>query len=260
MLTPQEVSGHAFTKAVMGGYNMAMVDEFLDELTDDYTALYKENAALKAKMKVLVEKVEDYRATEDSMRATLLTAQKMADSIVREAEAKRDQLLKDAQTQAQEKIGALRKEAEEVQERLRAGQQEIAAFTERVRAVCQQEIQFLDQLPQAPVATPAAEHSVPAKEIEAKILDTYRQESPATEVFEPQSIPTQTPVTQPAVAASEPENAPRQEELSPKPAKAGPGESSSYPEGNPFVPVVDELTRKIELDELKFGRNYNRAE
>ena len=69
LLTPQEVSGHAFTKAVMGGYNMAMVDEFLDELTDDYTALYKENAALKAKMKVLVEKVEDYRATEDSMRA-----------------------------------------------------------------------------------------------------------------------------------------------------------------------------------------------
>ena len=54
MLTPQEVSTHAFTKAVMGGYNMAMVDEFLDELTDDYTALYKENAALKAKLKVLV--------------------------------------------------------------------------------------------------------------------------------------------------------------------------------------------------------------
>ena len=127
MLTPQEVSGHAFTKAVMGGYNMAMVDEFLDELTDDYTALYKENAALKAKMKVLVEKVEDYRATEDSMRATLLTAQKMADSIVREAEAKRDQLLREAQTQAQEKIGALRKEAEEAQERLRAGQQEMAS-------------------------------------------------------------------------------------------------------------------------------------
>ena len=80
MLTPQEVSTHAFTKAMMGGYNMAAVDEFLDELTDDYTALYKENTTLKAKLKVLVEKVEEYRATEDSMRATLLTAQRMADS------------------------------------------------------------------------------------------------------------------------------------------------------------------------------------
>ena len=60
MLTPQEVSTHSFAKASFGGYNMAMVDEFLDELTDDYTALYKENAALKAKLKVLVEKVEEY--------------------------------------------------------------------------------------------------------------------------------------------------------------------------------------------------------
>lgn len=76
MLTPQEVSGRAFSKAAFGGYNMAMVDEFLDELTDDYTSLYKENAALKAKLKVLVDKVEEYRATEDSMRAALLTAQR----------------------------------------------------------------------------------------------------------------------------------------------------------------------------------------
>ena len=60
MLTPQEVSSRAFAKAMMGGYNMAAVDEFLDVLTDDYTNLYKENAALKSKLKVLVENVEDY--------------------------------------------------------------------------------------------------------------------------------------------------------------------------------------------------------
>ena len=41
MLTPQEVSSRSFSKSMMGGYNMAMVDEFLDELTDDYTALYE---------------------------------------------------------------------------------------------------------------------------------------------------------------------------------------------------------------------------
>ena len=63
MLTPQEVSSHAFARATLGGYNMTAVDEFLDELTDDYTTLYKENAALKAKMKVLVDKIEEYRST-----------------------------------------------------------------------------------------------------------------------------------------------------------------------------------------------------
>ena len=29
MMTPQEVASHAFAKATLGGYNMAMVDEFL---------------------------------------------------------------------------------------------------------------------------------------------------------------------------------------------------------------------------------------
>ena len=48
MMTPQEVANCTFAKAVMGGYNMASVDDFLDKLTEDYAALYKENAALKS--------------------------------------------------------------------------------------------------------------------------------------------------------------------------------------------------------------------
>ena len=163
MLTPQEVSTHAFAKAVMGGYNMAMVDEFLDELTDDYTALYKENAALKAKMKVLVEKVEEYRATEDSMRATLLTAQRMADSIVRDAEAKRDEILAKSDTDAKEKTLRYQQELTAAQERLAQGQQELAKFISASRDLCTRELQFLEQLPQLEVEQPA-----PARE-EARV-------------------------------------------------------------------------------------------
>ncbi|WP_312279214.1 DivIVA domain-containing protein [Oscillibacter sp.] len=271
MLTPQEVSGHAFAKAVMGGYNMAMVDEFLDEVTDDYTALYKENAALKAKMKVLVEKVEDYRATEDSMRATLLTAQKMADSIVREAEAKRDQMLRDGEIHAQEKIGALRREAEEMQERLRLGQRELAAFSERVRGLCRQQLQFLEQLPQAEVNTPApSAPEIPAGEIEASIMGSFRQEEPApTEIpaedFSGESVPVQTipaqaqPTQPEETARPAPERTPDRVAQS-APTEAEKGEEFPYPEGNPFIPMSEEPTKKIELDELKFGRNYNRSE
>ena len=155
MLTPQEVSTHAFAKAVMGGYNMAMVDEFLDELTDDYTALYKENAALKAKMKVLVETVEDYRATEDSMRATLLTAQKMADSIVHDAETKRDEILAQAQADAKARIGELHQEQEEAEERLRQGQLDLARFIAASRQICQQELELLERLPDLQVEVAA---------------------------------------------------------------------------------------------------------
>ena len=61
MFTPQEVSEKVFPKASFGGggYSMGAVDEFLDALTEDYTALFKENVTLKTKLKVLAEKVEE---------------------------------------------------------------------------------------------------------------------------------------------------------------------------------------------------------
>ena len=86
MMTPQEVANCTFAKSMMGGYNMASVDDFLDKLTEDYAGLYKENAALKAKLKVTVDKMAEYREEQDAIRTTLLTAQKMASAMMTEAE------------------------------------------------------------------------------------------------------------------------------------------------------------------------------
>ena len=172
MLTPQEVASRAFPKAVMGGYNMASVDEFLDELSDDYSALYKENAALKSKLKVLVEKVEDYRATEDSMRATLLTAQKMADSIVKEAEQKRDGMLAQVKDEAQAQMGELDRQRRESEARLAQGKQELADFIATARSACEKELEFLSRLdslavvPEAPSADQQADAAAETEGVE----------------------------------------------------------------------------------------------
>ena len=70
MMTPQEVANCTFAKSMVGGYNMASVDDFLDKLTEDYAALYKENAALKAKLKITVDKMAEYRESEEIGRAS----------------------------------------------------------------------------------------------------------------------------------------------------------------------------------------------
>ena len=103
MFTPQEIQEKTFVKAVFGGYDMQTVDEFLEPLTEDYITLYKENAVLKSKMKVLVEKLEEYRAQEQSMRKAILTAQRTADAMVAEAEKKAAQLMNSAQAAAESK-------------------------------------------------------------------------------------------------------------------------------------------------------------
>ena len=109
MLTPQEAESHVFPKASFGGYNMLQVDAFLDSLIEDYRTLYQENASLKSKMKVLVEKVEEYRATEDAMRMTLHSAQKMADAMVKEGEAKKQAAIDQIAASVEEKSKAVRR-------------------------------------------------------------------------------------------------------------------------------------------------------
>ncbi len=102
MLTPQDVTNREFDKAIFGGYDIAAVDRFLEELSADYSALYLDNAKLKGKLKVLVDKVEEYRNTEDAMHLAFLTAQKTAREITEKAEAKAAEILAEAQKKADE--------------------------------------------------------------------------------------------------------------------------------------------------------------
>lgn len=168
MMTPQEVANCTFAKAVMGGYNMASVDDFLDKLTEDYSALYKENSTLKGKLKTLAEKLEEYRQVEDAMRSTLLAAQKMASSMVAEAEAKRDALIADSAgaakkrleeiqqevAQEEERLAAKRRETDgliaQEDRRLAAAQEGLRGFIQSVQEVCQGQLALLERLPELP--------------------------------------------------------------------------------------------------------------
>ena len=100
MFTPQQIDQIAFSDATFGGYNKRSVDEFLEPLTEDYVTLYKENALLKSKMKVLVSKLEEYRNNEASMKDAIVNAQKTCDMMVKDAEAKCTQMLADANAAA----------------------------------------------------------------------------------------------------------------------------------------------------------------
>ena len=99
MFTPQQIDQISFTQA-RKGYNMEEVDAFLEPLTEDYVTLYKENALLKSKMRVLVGKLEEYRKNEASMKDAVLNAQKTCDKMVAEAEAKCAKMLSNASAAA----------------------------------------------------------------------------------------------------------------------------------------------------------------
>ena len=195
MFTPQEVSEKVFPKSSFGagGYAMGAVDEFLDALTEDYTALYKENVTLKAKLKILAEKVEEYRATEDAMRSTLLTAQKMAAKLVQEAQTEKENLLKEAREQHAAQLAQLEKEKHEAEEKLTMAQQSLADFVRHGSELCAQQAAFLNSLPEMQLSP--EENAAPAEDdIQQDIMqhfDTMDVET-GTDVEEapaPQDVP-----------------------------------------------------------------------
>lgn len=226
MLTPQEVSGKVFPKASFGGYAMNSVDEFLDTLTEDYTNLYKENATLKAKLKVLAEKVEEYRATEDAMRSTLLTAQRMAAQMVQDAQVEKDMMLASAREATAAQVAELELETAQARQKLALAQQELAAFVKHSQELCAAQAAFLAQLPEMELAAKEEEPSVTQDTIRLIEQDIIRNYAAAQE--ETETAAEEAPVEEPVVAAVE-----------------------EVPEEEPFDPDIN-----LHLDELKFGRNY----
>lgn len=149
MFTPQQIDQIAFNRVPFGGYDMQAVDEFLEPLTEDYITLYKENALLKSKMRVLVGKLEEYRKNEASMKDAIVNAQKTCDLMVKEAEAKCTQMLVDANAAAAENAknadALIAAENARVEDAKKAATAKIEEIQEEIRAC----IQALDRIKEA---------------------------------------------------------------------------------------------------------------
>ena len=92
MLKPNDIHEASFVKAVFGGYDMQSVDDFLDQVAGDYQTIYTENTNLKQKLRLLVQKLEEYRAKEDALNQ----AQVQAAAIIADAERKAAQTILNA--------------------------------------------------------------------------------------------------------------------------------------------------------------------
>ena len=104
MITAQDIREKTFEKARIGGYEMTSVDDFLEELADEITAAQKENTVLKSKMKVLVDKIEEYRANEEALNLAVLSAQKLAVQIESDARTRAAAMIADADRQVKAQL------------------------------------------------------------------------------------------------------------------------------------------------------------
>ena len=164
MITAQDIREKTFEKSKFGGYDMAEVDDFLEELADDLTNSQKETQVLKGKMKVLVEKIEEYRENESALNQSILAANKLAQQIESEARAKAEKMIADAEAQVKDTLGNITERSAYEEKRLAAAQAASAKFLEGIRAMCNAQLKNIDTLSNASLDEKPAAQAAPAKE------------------------------------------------------------------------------------------------
>jgi len=132
-LTVLDIANKEF-KNSLRGYNQDEVDEFLDEVMRDYEAVIRENDELRQNTSGMGEKLEQYRALEQTLQNTLVVAQstaedmklaarKEAELVVREADARARELIQKAEsdvTRQYSDLERLRRETEQFRARVRS--------------------------------------------------------------------------------------------------------------------------------------------
>ena len=110
MITPLDIENKRFAKQMMNGYNVEEVDDFLDELTVDYSKNYKELTELRAKVEELNNSLAQYKAIESTLQNTLVMAQTTAEEVKNVAKQKADQIVEEAKATAQKQVDDLNNE------------------------------------------------------------------------------------------------------------------------------------------------------
>lgn len=179
-MTVQEIQEIGFEKAVFGGYDMKSVDTFLERVAEEFAAMQKENAALKAKMKVLVDKIEEYRGRENNMgrvlsiaEETLDKAKQEADAMVAKAKQEADGIISAAKSESATKLQATQEEIASETQKLDVAKKNTIEFIARVSAVYQAQAKALvelaksEKLVRQQEQTAAAQQTAPVQSVQS---------------------------------------------------------------------------------------------
>ncbi len=184
MLTPQEIQDKKFEKARFGGYDMTQIDDFLDVVLADYTALYKENAVLKGKMRVLVDKIEEYRSVDEQMRKALYAAQVSARDIVSKAQSEADAIMKNANSAAEAQVGDLRRQIDAEERRLAAAKESCNDYARRISAMLSKNIEAIQLIMDTPADTLVPPSAQPVRDTAAYAGNIQRAARPHDDLRE----------------------------------------------------------------------------
>ena len=145
MITPIEIQNKEFRRAFRG-YSEDDVDDFLKIVTEDFEALYKENMDLQEKVTLYQEQVSRYKSIEETLNATLITAQSAAEDTCVAANKKAKIIVEEAQLQSKHIIDETNNRILELKKEYDNLVREFKVFRNRFKSLIKEELDTLDEI------------------------------------------------------------------------------------------------------------------
>ena len=241
-LTPLDIRHKEFKRG-MRGYADVEVDEFLDEVADEYERLFKENIDLRDRVEALEEKVAGYKRIEDTLQKTLVNAQASAEEQKQNANKQAQLILQDAELKSRQLVNEAYSERQAIEQSMAKLKSAEEDFRFKFRQLLDGYLRQLQETPEVAGAAAAApdfsRHAEAIKEAIARESTPEPVEKPVTTPA-PAATPDKTP--EPAatpVTTSEPAATPAPEPERAVAPRPEPPEATEPKPAAPRQPVPD---------------------
>ena len=215
MIASDDVRRVTFDRA-MRGYRCEDVDDYLKQVADSIDSLAAENDDLQKKLVILAQRIDQYRADEDTLSTTMINAQRLGENVIKEAKQKAAEIIRAANIKAEDREQRARDEVELAQQELVTIKQEADAFKKRLMDLYRQHIEMIAKIPE--YHTNPVEQPAPAPQPEPEPNQPIPEDVPAPQPAAPEeSYPA---YEEPEYYEAEPKEPARPEEPEPAPAPA----------------------------------------
>lgn len=145
MLTPIEIENKEFKKALRG-FKEEEVDEFLDIVKEDYEHLYRENLELKEKVRLYQDQINKYENIEETLKATLIRAESVAEDTCSAANKKAKIIVEEADLKSRQIIEQANNQVIEIRKEYNEMVKEFKIFRNKFKSLLEDEIRSIDEI------------------------------------------------------------------------------------------------------------------
>ena len=185
MISSEDVRRVTFDKA-MRGYRCDDVDDYLKQVAESMDALAAKNDEMQKNLVVLAQRIDQYRAEEDTLRTTMINAQRLGENVIREAKQKAAEIIRAANMKADDREQRARDDVELAKQEIVTLKSEADSFKRSLMEMYRKHINLISKMP---------EYNPPAQEEAQQPAPQPAADQPYAE---PAPEPEQTPVAEPA--------------------------------------------------------------